>query len=413
MNLRLLNSIVFLALSGCASAQLNYNAIDLASSSVNLIASQILTNLGKFRANPYAIPSQVSIPSGSASTTNTITPTFGGPLGASATLSAANLLAAPLFEAKTHSHTTPNGTVGLTVGDQWSQNWTLAPLEDPDQLRRLRALYRFGAGNTDKKQLACEYPLVQLAQGAGAPSQSDAKQPSSGSSYEYASYITSACAPITIGTPDPAFLKPPACVICDYDADKPGVPSPSTQQIVLTGDLNKETNIIQKIQLNKGAPNISSLLKLVGSQISGLCIPVSTKIASVNSDSEIQLDQQPTCTQNGVRLNAASPQPVSSVQPPRHKLTVNKFLNNEWLLFSENGVTPAEEAQYLGNYAGQDLYLSLRHAQEYSDFVLFVLEATLQSTSTSGGGGGGKGTPQKGGAPAAVQLPASATILLQ
>ena len=39
-----------LAVFGCASTQLNYNTLDLAASSDNLITSQILFNLGKFRS---------------------------------------------------------------------------------------------------------------------------------------------------------------------------------------------------------------------------------------------------------------------------------------------------------------------------------------------------------------------------
>ena len=51
-----------LILFGCASEQLNTNALDLASTSDELITSQVLSNLSKFRSRPYATASQVSIP---------------------------------------------------------------------------------------------------------------------------------------------------------------------------------------------------------------------------------------------------------------------------------------------------------------------------------------------------------------
>ena len=61
--------------------------------------------------------------------------------------------------------------------------------------------------------------------------------------------------------------------------------------------------------------------------------------------------------------------------------------------------TAPPDAVPLGSHAGQELYLNPGELsqKEFSDFVLFVLEATLQSTSSSGGVGAGKGTPQKGG----------------
>lgn len=160
--------VLCVGLAGCASTQLNFNTLDLASSSESLITSQVLYNLAKIRSFAYAVPAQVSIPSGSATTTNAVTPTLGGPIGPSLTTTLANSAAAPLFNATTRTHVNPNSTVSVSVGDQWSQNWTMTPLSDPDQLRRLRALYRFGAGWTNRAGLACEYPVVQKAKGGGA-----------------------------------------------------------------------------------------------------------------------------------------------------------------------------------------------------------------------------------------------------
>jgi hypothetical protein len=307
--------------AGCASTQLNFNALDLASSSEDLITSQVLYNLAKVRSSPYAIPAQVNIPSGSATTTNAVTPTLGGPIGPSLTTTLANSAASPLFNATTKTHLNPNSTVSVSVGDQWSQNWTLTPLSDPDQLRRLRALYRFGAGWTDEGGLACEYPVVQKPQGGTGSSQTvnvyiDGKKPETETPEgpKDNSYSVPQCPKRIISQVDAAFVKPPGCVLCDYK--------------------------------NK------------------------------------------------------------------HELVVNHELANNWLW------DPARPSLYgeplpLGHYGRQDLYLMPTRSpacgqlseikcseKEFSDFVLFVLEATLQSTSAAGGG---KGSPLKSGAPGVLQ----------
>lgn len=227
-------STACLIVFGCASAQLNFNALDLAASSDDLITSQVLYNLGKFRSSPYAIPSQVTVPSGSATTTNNVTPTVGGPFSPSLTATVANSAAAPLFFSSTKTRLTPNGTVSASVGDQWSQNWALSPVEDPDELRRLRAIYRFGAGLTDKSGLACEYPLVQKQKGSGNATSTaqtvnvyvngnrvtsqESKPPEHTPGAGTTNYSVPECpsADKKVGEPDAAFLAPPGCILCDY-----------------------------------------------------------------------------------------------------------------------------------------------------------------------------------------------------
>src|SRR6266403_5084406 len=58
------------ALAGCASAQLNYNTVDLASTIDSLLTEQVLSNLAKFIDSPHAIPSQVGIAAGTVKTNN-------------------------------------------------------------------------------------------------------------------------------------------------------------------------------------------------------------------------------------------------------------------------------------------------------------------------------------------------------
>jgi hypothetical protein len=150
---------------GCASTQLNYNALDLASTVDSLVTNQVLSNLGKFLESPYAIPSQVAITSGTASTNNTVTPGFTSPLNLAATTTntAATTFAAATSTTITNTKTgnSPNLGATLTASDQWTQTWALAPLTDTDQLRRLRVLYQFGAGYLNEQDLLCNYPIIQ------------------------------------------------------------------------------------------------------------------------------------------------------------------------------------------------------------------------------------------------------------
>ncbi|MGD0420946.1 MAG: hypothetical protein ABSA68_15410 [Xanthobacteraceae bacterium] len=407
-----------IAIAGCASTQLNYNTLDLASSSQDLLTSQVLFNLGKFRSSPYAIPSQVSIPSGSATTTNSITPTIGGPVGVQSTGTLANSAVAPAFFATTRTNVAPNGTFTASFGDQWSQNWTLTPLEDPDQLRRLRALYQFGAGWSDRKVFGCAYPLVQKAQssgsmsstpvnvyvnGANSSSKSNSQKSATNQTYIYSGKMAKACAYVTVqGSPDPAFLKPPGCIICDYTVELP--PSDEPTKIQFTGTVSSEKATVGKIDKDLD-------LKVVGSPITGLCIPGSTIVKAKNADGSIVLSEHPTCDIEKTILTV-SVTPVSPKSTP-HVLQVNPSLSNEWLWKPNTGL-PFPPDSKLGNYAGLDLYLTPdpESRQKFSDFVLFVLEATLQSTSSQGGAASGKGTPQKAGGPASLQLPAQPQNLL-
>lgn len=159
------------------------------------------------------------------------------------TTALANSLASPLFNATTNGRVTPNSTIGGSATDQWSQNWSITPIQDPGQLLRLRALYRFGASKTDKEELLCEYPLVQKAQASGTPSNqttvnvsikndkttygtpksepTDKPDPTDKPTLDYHASVTKCPGGVDYspGKPDPALLRPPICVICDYKSN--------------------------------------------------------------------------------------------------------------------------------------------------------------------------------------------------
>jgi hypothetical protein len=130
-----------LAFSGCASTQLNYDTVEIASTIDNVYTKQALNNLSKFIDDPFAIPSQVLMVGGTIQTTNTIQPSVTFPL------------APQLVTTTTSSHTPslaiantiPSAGAGVNGSNSAQQNYTIAPLNDANTLRNQQALYRHAA----------------------------------------------------------------------------------------------------------------------------------------------------------------------------------------------------------------------------------------------------------------------------
>ncbi len=148
----LIGAVLFL-IPGCASLQLNSNTMDLASTTDDLLQRQVLFNVEKFIDNDAAIPAQIVITSGAASTTNSVSPNLTAPLGSALTTGIATngvkidqALKNPL-------------SLGVSASDTWSQNWGFAPITDVYQMRRLSALYRY-AVDGDAVRFVHRYPLL-------------------------------------------------------------------------------------------------------------------------------------------------------------------------------------------------------------------------------------------------------------
>lgn len=391
-----------LALAACASTQLNYNVKDLASSAIDLITGQVLDNLGRYAADPNALPSQVAIPSGSATTTNTITPSFNLPIGAQSTAVLANSAVAPLFFASSRTHVHPNGTAAVSASDQWNQNWALSPLSDPDQLRRLQALYRFGVGATDGRRLMCEYPIQQKAADP-APAQDDAKPARPSPSYVFPPEVARFCAAVRASSPDPAFLHLPGCVICDLH---PGAAGDGRATYLVDGQLKESSTTVEIARTS-----VADLDTLVGLDVTGPCLSDKTIVAATTSSPPtLKLNYSAKCSPAGPRRLTIKGE---SRAPAPHMLQLNPRLRNDWLAV---GPETAGVSSRLGEYHGVDLFLTSRPGADraFSDFVLFVLESALQGSSSGGASGTlSKGSPQKSGAPVLLQAPAQPTFIIQ
>jgi hypothetical protein len=147
-------------LLGCASGQLNYNTLDIASSVESLYTRQALDNLSKYIDNPDGIPSQMDLLQGTVQTANSVTPSLSAPLSQAITSTGAR--AGALFTT-THTGVLAGASATLGASDTWQQNWNVVPLSDANTLRNLRALYRYVI-YPDVSALKAEYTVARVAE---------------------------------------------------------------------------------------------------------------------------------------------------------------------------------------------------------------------------------------------------------
>jgi hypothetical protein len=129
-------SVACLVLVGCATAQLNYNTLDLADSIDDLLTSQVVLNLARFLDNPNGTPAQVSIGAGSVSTTNQASLSLSYPLTtAVTTTNTATTAAGAALPAITRTSSGLANPFTLTpcATNQATQSWSLTTDTDSDQ----------------------------------------------------------------------------------------------------------------------------------------------------------------------------------------------------------------------------------------------------------------------------------------
>ncbi len=100
-SLRLVTLSLLTCLAGCTATQLRYQTLNEGETLESITEKQIFFNLGQFDQDPYAFPSQVTVIAGSASTTDSVSPTFMVPLGTSSlvTTQLANMTSSSLSTA--------------------------------------------------------------------------------------------------------------------------------------------------------------------------------------------------------------------------------------------------------------------------------------------------------------------------
>jgi hypothetical protein len=138
-------TIALLLSSGCASTQLNYNAVEISSTIDSVYTRETLNNLSKFIDDPNAIPSQVMMVGGTVQTVNTVNPSISFPLSAQV---ARTTQATPTALTLTSANTLAGTGASVSGTNSASQNYTIAPLNDANTLRNQRALYRHAVFGT-------------------------------------------------------------------------------------------------------------------------------------------------------------------------------------------------------------------------------------------------------------------------
>jgi hypothetical protein len=141
---------------GC-TAQVNSNALDMQSSYKSLLMKQVVYNLIHALNDDEFFPSQAVVSTGSAQTTNTITPSLSVPLP-TATVTNAVQTAAAATVTNTKATALTNATLGVTLADSWQFSWSLDMVTDPNALWRLRMLYLYGVGKADPEDFQKYYP---------------------------------------------------------------------------------------------------------------------------------------------------------------------------------------------------------------------------------------------------------------
>ena len=245
-----------IAVAGCASTEVNFNALDVASTYDTLLAKQVVFNVLKMYYDQYGIPAYVRIGTQTSQTTDAINPIFSFPFSPQTTL---KLLANGVVSGKALQ--TAGRGISLQAQVNRQQNYTLSPTIDPDQLRRLRSIYQYVTGYMSQYDFESDYPIIQAAGSAMAKGASSATEVSGnfgGNKFDIkiggnppgkgaTVYVRRQCKETqeelqsevkvhicvayqyTIINPDETFIKPPGCVMCDFGTKlktiKPGTPS--------------------------------------------------------------------------------------------------------------------------------------------------------------------------------------------
>ena len=371
----------------CSTPFLNLHTLDLAATVDDVAVRQVVFNLAKTAKNEFALPSQVQISSGQVSVRTSVTPTATVPLtdAITSTSQVASQVVAASGALTTTSTTIGtnqrvNSTAGVSGVMEDVENWNIAPVQDPEQLRRLQLLYQYGAGRIEAGDLLCLYPVPELAEKATAPanksdlqtladaikraeesrdpttqegdSQQTKKQdpkkrdpdnpnttPPSGKKMLYIrGEFPYACNNIAVApvkapkwmfvgpNPDIAFLKPPGCILCAF-------PNKRFQTGIKLGD-QIYPDRYSDLGIQPAEPNKYDYVPVV---LNDYLIP-----GNSNYD------------------------------------YYNRLGRIDWLFVLPEGTDPplVKDARRVGSSQGYAVYTS--DPRKFSEFVLAVIEATLQ-----------------------------------
>jgi hypothetical protein len=365
-------------LLGCSGPFLNLHTLDLAATVDDVATRQVISNLARTAANEYALPSQVQITNGQVSMRTSVTPTVTAPFN-NAITSTSQVASQVVGASGALTTTTTNiganqrvdSTAGVSGVMEDTENWNIYPVIDPEQLRRLQVLYQYGAGYITAQDVLCLYPVPQLPEktqenksdlqtladailrvkekpdqdrnkpDTSAP-KTDAEKPKlyirgefPNACYNFAKRRRKPAERMFVGThPDPAFLKPPGCILCAF-------PNESFKYSVQQGQIiypDRYSDLTETVDTNKY-----------------LYVPV-----VLNDD-----------------LIPDNPDPEWKGLCRREDYYRCRGGKIDWLFVVKDGQeSSSKNARRVGSSHGYTVYTT--DDRKFSEFVLAVTEATLQ-----------------------------------
>jgi hypothetical protein len=333
--------ILLVVLSGCASAELNHNTLDIASNSDNLLTRQTIYNLSNFLESDVALPAQIVVSSGTATTADTVTAGVTAPLSQAITTltQSARTISSSPGTVLTGSKTSVTAAAGLstTAQDVSSQNYAFQMITDAYQLWRLKALYRFAIeGDRYESTFVTEYPKI----------------------YKSVTEQRTACLQDR--------TKNNSTVYGTGTTTDPASGLPSQFQSCVT-------------QYSTGGAGTPGVTMGVGSDSTSILIPDEHFLTG------------PDCIVCEARYAGKT------------KYVANKRLKGGWLHWRGlPGATRPDTYQegdiLVGRSGHYELYVDQKQPERFADFTIFVLAASTQADSAvTGGSGGGSGATAGGG----------------
>jgi len=378
--------IAIALLLGCSTPLLNLHTLDLAATVDDVAVRQVIFNLAKVAENKYALPSQVQIPSGQVSARTSVTPTVTAPLNnvfTSTSQVASQVVAASGALTTTTTNIGANQRIDSTAGVSGVmedlENWNVDPVQDPEQLRRLQLLYQYGAGQISAQDVLCLYPIPEFPEKSAA-NKSDLQS--------LADAIRRAEEKQELTTPDgdkqhgkkPNADKP--------DADNPDTAPPARKALYIRGEF---PNSCFNVAVQPGAKRVKWMFVGPNPDAAFLKPPGCVLCAFPN-----KLFQTRLKTGDPIYPDRYSDVDVKLADPSKYQyvpVALNDFLIPgktdeydyrrrqgpiDWLFVLRDGIDPPppENARRVGSSHGYTVYTT--DDQKFSEFVLAVIEATLQ-----------------------------------
>ena len=231
--------MLMITLSACASTEVNYNTLDIAGTYDTILTKQVVFNILKTYNDRFSVPAYARVATQTSQTQDSANPTFTTPFNAQSTImqTAASVVSGKAFQ-------TAGSGISLQIQASRQQNYTLSPVVDPDQLRRLRTIYQYVTGKISDYQFEADYPIIEVSgstpSGANTTTitQKDGIRSTTvtvGSNTpkkDEVTYVRRDCKiPDLNGcrlyrfikvSPDKTFIKPPGCIMCDYGEKRAG-----------------------------------------------------------------------------------------------------------------------------------------------------------------------------------------------